>query len=274
MKERTPPDALPARQQPESLRRLEDAVTAIQDSESFRRWLDVSSRFHTYSLGNQLLIAFQKPDATHVAGFNAWRKLNRFVRKGEKGIAIVVPHVRTVTNERGEEERRLSGYGTGYVFDVSQTEGEPLPEHHVPVLEGEAGAQLFDGLSSYAASEGVSVSTLPPDVMPRDVMGFYEPGTKRIVLSDQGQLQKTKTLAHELGHHVARVDDRAENECLAEGIAYVVCSHFGVDTGERSFPYVAGWAKDTSVLRSVLSTIQEASATIIDGVERSSSASI
>jgi antirestriction protein ArdC len=76
----------------------------------------------------------------------------------------------------------------------------------------------------------------------------------------------TKTLAHELGHHVARVDDRAENECLAEGIAYVVCAHFGIDTGERSFPYVASWAKDKEVLKKVMGTIQSASAALIEGV--------
>ncbi|MCA9643799.1 MAG: hypothetical protein KC492_24065, partial [Myxococcales bacterium] len=77
--------------QPEILQRLEDAVAAIHDSESFRRWLDVSSRFHHYSLSNQLLITMQRPDATRVAGFHAWRKLGRQVRKGEKGIAIMVP---------------------------------------------------------------------------------------------------------------------------------------------------------------------------------------
>lgn len=272
MKERFQPADPPGRQQPESLRRLEEAVASIHDSESFRRWLDVSSRFHTYSLSNQLLIALQRPDATQVAGFTAWRKLGRFVRKGEKGIAIVVPHVRNVQddNENGDRvARRVTNFGTGYVFDVSQTDGEPLPELHVPVLEGDAGEQLFEGLSAYAAREGVRVSVLPPAQLQRDVMGFYVPGTKEIVLGDHSQVQKTKTLAHELGHHVARVDDRAENECLAEGIAYVVCSHFGLDTGERSFPYVAGWAREPSVLKGVLSTIHSASATIIDGVERS-----
>lgn len=82
------------------------------------------------------------------------------------------------------------------------------------------------------------------------------------------QRQRTKTLAHELGHHVDRVDDRAENECIAEGIAYVVCAHFGIDTGERSFPYVAGWATDKAVLKSVLATIQAASARLIDSANQ------
>src|SRR5436853_4792027 len=87
--------------QPQSdiLARFEEAVGAITDSESFRRWLDISARFHNYSLGNQLLIALQKPEATYVAGFHTWRKMNRYVRKGEKGLAIMVPHVRKVENE-------------------------------------------------------------------------------------------------------------------------------------------------------------------------------
>lgn len=254
------------RQQPEILQRLEDAVAAIQDSESFRRWLDVSSRFHHYSLGNQLLIAMQRPDATQVAGFQAWQKLGRQVRKGERGIEIMVPHVRTVRTEDGEEERRVTSFGKGYLFDISQTDGEPLPTFEVPTLEGEAGGELWDGLLAFAGREGVSVAVPEPEQLPPETMGYYVPATKRIVVGAYSQRQRTKTLAHELGHHLARVDDRAENECIAEGIAYVVCAHFGLDTGERSFPYVASWAKDTAVLKNVLTTIQSASATLIDGV--------
>ena len=100
-------------------------------------------------------------------------------------------------------------------------------------------------------------------------MGYYTPATKRIVIAERSQRQRTKTLAHELGHHIAKVDDRAENECIAEGIAYVVCAHFGLDTGERSFPYVAGWSRNPTVLKNVLATIQQASATLINGVNSS-----
>lgn len=252
-----------------ALLRLEQAVGAIHDSESFRRWLDISSRFHTYSLGNQILIAFQRPDATYVAGFHAWLKLGRHVRRGETGIRIMVPHVRKVTNDEGQEERRVFGFGTGVVFDVTQTEGEPLPEHVVPRLEGDGGGELWEGLQRFAATEGVSVSVAEPEHLPTDVMGYYESKAKAIVVGDYSQSQKTKTLAHELGHHVARIDDRAGNECIAEGIAYVVCAHFGLDTGERSFPYVAGWAREPDVLKGVLGIIQSASATIINGVEAS-----
>ena len=248
------------------LQRFEEAVGAIQDSESFRRWLDVSSRFYHYSLGNQLLIALQRPDATQVAGFHAWLKLGRHVLRGEKGIAIMVPHRRKVTNDAGEEEQRVTGFGTGYVFALEQTDGEPLATLAVPTLEGDAGAELWDGLSRFAEREGVTVITAPTGQLPREIMGYYVPTRKEIVVGEHSQRQKTKTLAHELMHHLARVDDRAENECLAEAGAYLVCAHFGLDTGERSFPYVAGWAKDKTMLKKVLGTIQTASAALIEGV--------
>ena len=248
------------------LQRFEDAVGAIQDSESFRRWLDVSSRFHQYSLGNQLLIALARPDASYVAGYNAWLKLGRHVRRGEKGIAIMVPHRRKVTNDDGEGEQRVTGFGTGYVFALEQTDGEPLPMVAVPTLEGDAGADLWDGLIRFAEREGVQVTRTPSDQLPPETMGYYLPGKKHIVVVEYSQRQRTKTLAHKLMHHIALVDDRAENECIAEAGAYVVCAHFGIDTGERSFPYVAAWAKDKSVLKKVLGTIQTASATLIEGV--------
>jgi len=259
--------------QSDILQRFEEAVSAIQDSESFRRWLDVSAKFPTYSLGNQLLIAFQRPDASFVAGFHTWLKLGRHVLKGEKGIAIMVPHRRKVTNDAGEEEQRVTGFGTGYVFALEQTDGDPLPQLAVPTLEGEVGAELWDGLGRFAAREGVRVLTAPLEQLPRQSMGYYTPAKKEIVVGQSSQRQMTKTLAHELGHHIARFDDRAENECIAEGIAYVVCGHFGIDTGERSFPYVAGWAKDKAVLKKVLGTIQTASAALIEGVRGAQPAS-
>src|SRR5437764_11340506 len=103
--------------QTDILQRFEAAVTAIQDGESFRRWLDISARFHKYSLGNQLLIAFQRPDATLVAGYRDWQRMKRQVRKGEKGIAIMVPYVRKVELEDGTEEKRAMAFGTAHVFD-------------------------------------------------------------------------------------------------------------------------------------------------------------
>src|SRR5205823_2074969 len=143
---------------------------------------------------------------------------------------------------------------------------EPLPTLDVPTLEGEAGAELWDSLSQVAKQEGCTVEVKPPEHFTGETMGYYQLQSKRIVVRESFQRQKTKTLAHELGHHVAQVDSRAENECIAEGIAYIVCARFGIDTGERSFPYVAGWSRDKAVLKNVLGTIQTASAYLIDGV--------
>jgi N-terminal domain of anti-restriction factor ArdC len=259
--------------QPDILARLEQAIGAIHDSESFRHYLDVQSRFHTYSFGNALLILAQRPDATRVAGYNTWLQLHRQVRRGEKGIRIVVPMRRKANEDDQDDESRLF-FGTGTVFDVSQTDGEPLPEVAVPTLEGEAGGPLMDGLLALAEREAVAV-TLDRDELPSAAMGAYWPGERRIRFRPAPMRQMVKTLAHEMGHHVhltrfgeeSRV--QAERETVAESVAYVVCSKYGIDTGERSFNYIATWAQDGQTLRSAMGTIQKVSAVIIDGIESS-----
>jgi hypothetical protein len=223
--------------QAELLARLEQAVAAIHDSESFRRYLDVQARFHHYSFGNTLLILSQRPDATNVAGFKAWRKLNRFVKKGEKGIAIVVPHVRKTSEEESKdgEEARITGFGRGFVFDVSQTDGESLPTVDVPMLEGEEGQDLYDRLTGLVATEGLALERRPAEAMSPDVMGFYTPAERRIVVREASPLQMVKTLAHELGHHFTGLTDasRSEHETVAESVAYIVCAHHGLDSATR-----------------------------------------
>jgi len=127
------------------LARLEKAVGAIQDSDSFRRYLDVQARFHHYSWGNVALILAQRPDATQVAGYNAWLKMHRYVKRGEHGIKIIVPMTKKYKTEDGEDESKLF-FGVGNAFDYSQTDGEPLPTVAVPVLAGEEGADLYGRL--------------------------------------------------------------------------------------------------------------------------------
>src|SRR4051794_2711651 len=124
------------RRTPDILARLEQAVGTIQDSGTFRAYLDVQSRFHRYSPNNVMLILTQRPDATMVAGYNAWLKMHRYVKNGERAIKIIVPMTKKVASEDSEEERKLI-FGTGNVFDHSQTDGEPLPTVDVPVLSGE-----------------------------------------------------------------------------------------------------------------------------------------
>jgi len=212
-------------------------------------------------------ILTQRPDATNVAGFQTWLKLHRYVKRGEKGIRIVVPHVRKVETDDGED-KRITGFGVGTVFDVSQTNGEPLPTVDVPVLEGEEGLELSDRLSGLVAREGLSLEHRPAEAMPRDVMGFYARGERAIVVREGAPLQMAKTLAHELGHHFAGLPDtREESETTAEAVAYIVCASQGLDTGARSFPYVATWSRDPAVFKQVLGTVQRVSAQIIDGLE-------
>src|SRR3990172_11974893 len=117
-----------------------------------------------------------------------------------------------------------------------------------------------------AKSSGLSVRTGDEDLRDKQ-MGYYAPDKKEIVLRTAEPLQMVKTLAHELAHHFAEAKTSdAESETVAEAVAYAVCSHFGLDTGARSFPYIAVWSKDTAVLRNTLTTVQQLSAKMIDGV--------
>lgn len=256
------------------LTQLEEAVGAIQDSVSFHRYLDLQSRFHHYSFGNVLLILSQRPEATRVAGYRTWQGLGRQVRKGEQAIKIVVPMPKKAADAATGEAQTLMRFGVGNVFDVAQTEGEPLPDLTVPVLAGDAGGQLYAGLEQVAAADGVTVErndSYAPGYPDR--MGHYEPTTRKVVVrGGVSQLQQTKTLAHELAHHFTGIyerydEHRAEHETIAEASAYVVLKHFGLESGERSIPYVAAWSQDRATLKGVLGTIQGVSNTIISRIE-------
>jgi hypothetical protein len=262
-----PQEGAPTPRQPDILTRLEQAVGAIQDSETFRAYLDVQARFHHYSPNNAALILMQRPDATRVAGYNDWLRMHRYVRRGEKAIKIIVPMFRrTIDEETGEESRHVF-FGVGNVFDASQTDGEPLPAIDVPVLEGAAGEELYSLLSGVVHREGLQLEQRPE--LPGEMMGFYERGSNRIVLRLAAQLQMTKTVAHELAHHfAAHTSSDPESETTAESVAYVVLAHYGLDSGVRSFPYIAVWSRDRKVLQQAMGTIQKTSATIIDGVEQ------
>jgi antirestriction protein ArdC len=263
-----------------SLLLLERSVEAIQDSETFRAYLSAQARFHHYSWGNVLLILSQRPDATRVAGYRTWQQLNRQVKRGEKAIRIIAPthYKRKEQDEQtGEDvERQVTFFRGASVFDISQTEGEPLPEVAVPVLDGSAGAELYARLEGVALIEGLRVTTGHESFMQRpQMMGFYEPATQSIFLREAAQLQKTKTLAHELAHHFARHElSGPESETEAESVSYVILAHHGLDSGERSFPYIATWSKDKAVLKAALATIQAVSTTILDRLRPDSGAGV
>src|SRR3954447_2988803 len=238
-----------------SLLQLEQSVAAIQDSDTFRAYLSAQARFHTYSFGNVLLILAQRPDATRVAGYRTWQSLERNVKKDEKAIRIIAPAYykrREVDDQTGEDvERQVTFFRSAAVFDYGQTEGKPLSEVPVPVLDSEAGSELYARLEDVARDEGLSVQRGHERFGAREqMMGFYEPDRRLIAVRVGSQLQMTKTLAHELGHHFAgHTESGPASETEAEGIAYVVLAHHGLDSGARTFPYVATWAQDKAVLK-------------------------
>jgi antirestriction protein ArdC len=275
-----------------ALTRLEQAVTGIQDSDAFRAYLDVQARFHRYSFSNALLILSQSPDATQVAGFQTWKQLGRPVRKGEHGIKILVPYrsTRARTEQVEPADPRPEGapavqvdaandaighhhltgarrFGVGTVFDISQTDGPPLPTIDVPVLAGDEGQTLYDQLAGVAVANGLTLQHQNDRLGPA-TMGSYSPSERLIVVREASTRQMTKTLAHELAHYFSGATAASpEEETVAESAAYVVCARFGLDTGERSFPYVATWSQDQRVFRAALGRIQQVSHRLIERVE-------
>lgn len=285
----------------ELLKRLEQGVQEVMSTEGWRRYLTAQAKFHNYSAGNVLLILSQKPEATQVAGFNTWREMGRAVKKGEHSIQILAP----IFPKRGSEESREASevakqlapvggasqeeaataarsgpvrYRVAHVFDVSQTDGERLPAPPVHRLEGDSGeARLLLGrLTLMAAEEGLHIGYAEPREMPGRALGYYQPDTRRIVLAKGlAPDQQAKTLAHELAHHMlehgrGREPGRPTQEAEAEGVAFVVCQKFGVDTSQYSFGYVAGWSKDDggiALVREASTAIQKVARDIIDRIE-------
>ena len=260
------------------LKQLKDGVETIQQSERFRLFLVTMSKFHDYSIGNQILIMIQKPDATRVAGFNTWKDLGRWVRKGEKGIAILAPVMppQPKPEEKAPEEEEETEiepqpiyFKVVYVFDIDQTEGKPLPEFEIPVLTGEANEELFARLLSLMESQSVSVSFEPRPYLTPEIKGQYLPPNQIWVRPAEPRAQQLKTLLHEVAHYysegVFRIP-RRDAETIAESSAFVVGAHYGFDTGVRSFPYVALWAQDKKVLEQNLAAIRRVATTIIEAL--------
>lgn len=259
-----------------TMRTLEAGITSILDSDSFAEYLVVMSRFHHYSFGNVMLILAQRSDATQVAGYRKWQELGRQVNKGEKGIKILVPHKRVVELEEGEETTIVRSFGVGSVFDIAQTDGEPLPAppaaHEIREATDVGGA-LYGALESYVTEQGITVVR---EELPR-ANGYYAPTLKRIAVDSRlAGDQATKTMAHETAHFVAEHRGwmpREDAETVAESAAYVILQHYGIDSGSYTFAYVARWAEDRLVLKRNLDAIQKTSHTIIHAIEGGGSGS-
>lgn len=223
----------------ELLDRLTEGVAGLSESKLWQRYLTYQGKFHRYSATNVLLIAAQRPDATQVAGFAAWKRFGRVVRRGEHAIWIVAPIRRS--SEVGEE---ILGFRAVAVFDVSQTEGDALPSVCSP-LTGSGLARPFAKLLAVAGELGYRVEHAE---LGEGVSGDCTYALRRIRIALWAtEAQQVKTLAHELAHGLLHegVEDRALAELEAESVAYVVCGQFGVDSGDYSFGYVTTWAGGT-----------------------------
>jgi hypothetical protein len=262
----------------DALKTLERGIDAILSSDTFADYLRTMARFHHYSAGNIILIRYQKPEATQVAGYQRWKELGRQVKKGERGIKILVPYIRRRNEEESEgreESRVLSGFGVGTVFDVSQTEGPPLPEPPTVVfVEGasDPGMRLYVDLMDLLEEQGVTVDR--EDTVPAN--GYFIPHQRHVGIGHHidGD-QVTKTLAHETTHVFAGHTlgmDAPDVETVAESAAFVILNYYGLDSSDYSFPYVARWAEDRAVLKRNLEGIQAVSHAIISCLEGGSAA--
>jgi antirestriction protein ArdC len=256
---------------------LTDGVAALTSSEKWQAWLDFSAGFWNYSFNNQMLILIQRPDATLVTGFRKWQQKGRQVRKGEKSIGIYAPMVRKVKDETsGDDKRVVTGFRVTSVFDVSQTDGDPLPENvSTPtLLDGAAPAGMWDAL--------VGVATVHKYRVERGACGgangYTRPSDKLIMVRDDvSDAQAFKTLVHEIGHMLMHTDDavlsaeamahRDIAEIEAESTAYVVAKSLGLETSPYSLPYVAGWNGEKDSVEKITKSGQRvvrAARTILD----------
>ena len=290
----------PAEKLKEITDRLEQGITELFDSERYKEYLRVMSKFHNYSFNNTLLIAMQKPDASLIAGFTAWKnQFQRNVKKGEKGIKIIAPSPFKIKQEMEkidpqtqkpvigrdgkpvteEKEITIPAYKVVSVFDVSQTEGKELPDIAVDALTGDV-EQYSD---FFAALEKTSPVPIGFEKIEGGAHGYYHLEDKRIALDEgMSELQTLKTAIHEIAHaKLHDIDlndpkdeqqprvDRRTREVEAESVAYTVCQHYGLDTSDYSFGYVAGWSsgRELAELKNSLETIRSAAADIINSID-------
>ena len=290
----------PAEKLKEITDRLEQGIAELFDSERYREYLKVMSKFHNYSFRNTVLIAMQKPDASLVAGFSAWKNnFERNVMKGQKGIKIIAPSPYKIKQEMQkidphtqkpvigkdgkpvteEKEVKIPAYKVVSVFDVSQTEGKELPDIAVDELTGDVDRYK----DFFAALEKTSPVPIAFENIGGGSHGYYHLEDKRIAINEgMSELQTLKTAIHEIAHaKLHDIDlnapkdeqqphvDRRTREVEAESVAYTVCQHYGLDTSDYSFGYVAGWSsgRELSELKSSLETIRSAAAEIINSID-------
>ena len=272
-----------------ALESIENGLAAINTDKDWIRYLTFCSSFYNYSYNNIILIMMQRPDATYVAGYTAWRKLNRYVKKGEKGIGILCPCIRKVEafkepddanvyNDREAEKevkKVITGFRIGYVYDLSQTDGD---DSMLPVLvtglagNSEQEQAIYEALLKYVSSQ-----YHVQEVTGTSAKGSYNIDTKVItVRSDLQYKQKIKSILHELSHavdfemHPDLTIPRNKREIIGESCAFVICLRLGIDTSSYSFSYLKSWLKDPKELGEVADCVQKISSKIINELAESS----
>jgi antirestriction protein ArdC len=250
----------------EALNRLSGELKAGR-SEGLKNYLAAMSRFRRYSWGNVLLIASQRPTATHVAGYHMWNQMGRSVKKGEKGIMIFAPMIvkreAVLDQKELKQSSRLAGFRSAYVFDVAQTEGRPLPEFAKTTGDPK---DYVGKLRDLAAKQGTRVD-YDPTIAP--AQGVSTGGRIRLI-PDMPPAEEFSVLTHELAHEMMHHDKAAAplpkvvRETQAEAVAFVVCRGIGLETNNAASDYIALYNGDQKTLTDSLAAIQQTSARILD----------
>lgn len=279
----------------ELLERAEQGTKEIFESDKYRDYLATMAKFHSYSFRNSLLILIQKPEASYVAGYTAWQtKFHRQVQRGEKGIQIVGYTPKKIRVEQEQKDsngntiigadgkpvldtitKQIPAFTPVYVYDVSQTEGEPLPQL---VSELDGSVEAYNDLMT--AIKEVSPFPIVFEDIQGGAKGYCNPVAQKIAINNgMSEMQNVKTAIHEVTHadlHAPELNltlnertDRRTREIEAESTAFVVCSHYGIDTSDYTFPYLATWSstRELKELQSSLETIQKQAGELIDRID-------
>lgn len=274
---------------------LQKGIEELFQSDNYKNYLKTMSKFTSYSLNNTMLIAMQKPDATAVAGYSTWKQLHRQVVKGAKAIKIIAPcpYKKKIETEvtgadgkkiigkdgqpiREESEKVLLGFKIANVFDISSTQGEPLPE-----LAHKLDGSVEDYSDLMTAMKEFSPVPIEFKKIEGSANGYYHLLNKNIVIDDNmSQMMTCKTGIHEICHAILHdrdtglekdaLPDKQTKEVEAESVAFTVCQYYGLDTADYSFGYIAGWSsgRELKELKASLEVIRQTAQTIINGVDQ------
>ena len=285
---------------------IEQGIKELFESDKYRRYLSVMSRFHRYSVNNTMLIYMQRPDATLVAGYNKWKnQFSRHVKRGEHGITIIAPtpYKKKIEEQKldpdtkapmldadgkvimEEKEIEIPLFRPVKVFDVSQTDGKPLPELASSLSGNVQNYEVF--MEALRRSAPVPIEFEPMDA---NMDGYFSSDQQRIAIREgMSEVQTVSAAVHETAHsklhnyakaqeeavragdkEPPKKKDRNTEEVEAESISYAVCQYYGIQTGENSFGYIANWSqgKELPELRASLETINKTAGELINDIDR------